>query len=46
MGAPDRDSLPKAFHERVKDWSYGQWFMVVLALSVVVTVISALVRQL
>ena len=46
MGAPERNSFPKGFHERVKDWSYGRWFMVVLGFSVVVTAIFALVRQL
>lgn len=46
MGAPDRNSFSRAFHERVKDWSYGRWFMVVFALSVMVTAISALLRQL
>lgn len=46
MGAPDPESFSQAFHEGVKGWSLGQWFVVVLAISVVVTVVSALVRQL
>ena len=46
IGAPEGNSFRKAFHERVKHWSYGRWFVVVFAVSVAVTAISALVRQL
>lgn len=44
MAAPDRRRFPEAFHDRVEHWSYARWLLVVVVISVVVTLISAVVR--
>lgn len=43
MAARDRRSFAEVFYERVRGFSYGQWLLVVVAISMVVTLISVLV---